>query len=243
MSSRRRNAAKRLVEWLESDEGAATPLVDIGRALAHHNHGRTRSVVMARFPRGRHQGYEGGRRGQSNPIVFTADAPDATSAVWLLSGFGSQHRKMAKQLYLENPVFRKHVDRVDEYDTARAGLLDRRDLPRRRADLRHRDQSGRDLHDQVALADTMRHFGAEPGYWCPTRWGGVGRLHQRRAFAGGRHSRHLPAFAPDGRGGGDAAGRRHPPDGPVEYSAEDITSVLVDYPDLGSASMRHRRTP
>ena len=114
---------------------------------------------------------EGGRRGKSNPIVFTADAPDATSAVWLLSGFGSQHRKMVKQLYLENPVFRKHVDRVDEYV--------QRELGYSIAEIFLDDEQTYGIETsqvgictiQVALADTMRHFGAEPGVLVPHSMG------------------------------------------------------------------------
>ena len=97
---------------------------------------------------------------------------------------------------------------------------------------------------QVALADTMRHFGAEPGVLAPHSMGRRRPAYiSGRAFAGGRHSRHLPAFAPDGRGEATLQGDDIRLMALVEYSAEDITSVPVDYPTRRSASMRHRRTP
>ena len=233
VSSRRRNAAKRLVEWLESDEGAATPLVDIGRALAHRNHGRTRSVVMARSHEDAIKGMKAVAEGKSNPIVFTADAPDATSAVWLLSGFGSQHRKMAKQLYLENPVFRKHVDRVDEYV--------QRELGYSIAEIFLDDEQTYGIETsqvgiytiQVALADTMRHFGAEPGVLVPHSMGEASAAYISGGLSLADATRvicqrsRLMAEGEATLQGDDIRLMAL-----VEYSAEDITSVLVDYPDL-----------
>ncbi len=113
LPSRRRKSAADLADWLETDEAKATPLVDIGRTLAHRNHGRTRSVVMARTHDEALKGLRAIADNKNSPIVYTCDSPDSASAVWLLSGFGSQHRKMAKQLYTENPVFAAAVDKVD----------------------------------------------------------------------------------------------------------------------------------
>ncbi|WP_279106875.1 type I polyketide synthase, partial [Gordonia paraffinivorans] len=99
LPSRRRKTAADLLEWLESEESRSTPLADIGRALAHRNHGRSRAVVMARTHEDAVKGVRAVAEGKANPLVYSADSPDSASAVWLLSGFGSQHRKMAKQLY------------------------------------------------------------------------------------------------------------------------------------------------
>ncbi|GAB09834.1 polyketide synthase Pks13 [Gordonia araii NBRC 100433] len=233
VSSRRRKAAKRLVEWLESDEGRNTPLVDIGRALAHRNHGRTRSVVMARSHEDAIKGMTAVAEGKSNPIVYTAEAPDPASAVWLLSGFGSQHRKMAKQLYLENPVFKKYVDRVDEYV--------QRELGYSIAEMFLDDAQTYGIETsqvgiytiQVALADTMRHFGAVPGVLVPHSMGEASAAY----ISGGlsledatrvicQRSRLM------GEGESMLAGDDIRLMALVEYSAEDIEGVLVDYPDL-----------
>ncbi|MFT3898693.1 MAG: polyketide synthase Pks13 [Gordonia sp. (in: high G+C Gram-positive bacteria)] len=233
VSSRRRKAAKALVEWLESDEGKNTPLVDIGRALAHRNHGRTRSVVMARSHEDALKGMTAIAEGKNNPLVYTADAPDAASAVWLLSGFGSQHRKMAKQLYLENPVFKKHVDRVDEYI--------QRELGYSMAELFLDDSQTYEIETaqigiytiQVALADTMRHFGADPGVLVPHSMGeasaayisgGLSLADATRVIC--QRSRLM------GEGNDMLEGDNIRRMALVEYSAEDIEGVLTDYPDL-----------
>ncbi|MFT4199744.1 polyketide synthase Pks13 [Gordonia sp. (in: high G+C Gram-positive bacteria)] len=233
VSSRRRKAAKELLAWLESDEGRNTPLVDIGRALAHRNHGRTRSVVMARSHEDAIKGMTAIAEGKNNPIVYTAEAPDAASAVWLLSGFGSQHRKMAKQLYLENPVFKKYVDRVDVHI--------QRELGYSMAELFLDDAQTYEIETaqvgiytiQVALADTMRHFGAEPGVLVPHSMGEASAAY----ISGGlsledatrvicQRSRLM------GEGNDMLEGDNIRRMALVEYSAEDIEGVLSDYPDL-----------
>ncbi|WP_040518592.1 polyketide synthase Pks13 [Gordonia neofelifaecis] len=233
LASRRRKAAADLVEWLESDEGKQTPLVQIGRALAHRNHGRTRSVVMARTHEDAVKGMRAVADGKALPFVYTCDSPDAASAVWLLSGFGSQHRKMAKQLYTENPVFAKYADRVDEYIQRELGysmveifLDDARTYEIETAQI--------GIYTiQVALADTMRHYGAEPGVLVPHSMGEASAAY----ISGGlsledatrvicQRSRLM------GEGEAMLTGDAVRFMALVEYSADDINDVLVDYPDL-----------
>ncbi|AUH67369.1 polyketide synthase Pks13 [Gordonia sp. PS3] len=233
LASRRRKAAAELVEWLESDEGRQTPLAEIGRALAHRNHGRTRSVVMARTYEDAVKGMRAVAEGKSLPFVYTCDSPDAASAVWLLSGFGSQHRKMAKQLYTENPVFAKYADRVDAYIQRELGysmveifLDDARTYEIETAQI--------GIYTiQVALADTMRHYGAEPGVLVPHSMGEASAAY----ISGGlsledatrvicQRSRLM------GEGEAMLTGDAVRFMALVEYSAEDINDVLVDYPDL-----------
>ncbi|MGB3602342.1 MAG: polyketide synthase Pks13 [Gordonia sp. (in: high G+C Gram-positive bacteria)] len=233
LASRRRKAAADLLEWLESDEGQATPLVEIGRALAHRNHGRTRSVVMARTMEDAVKGVRAVAEGKALPFVYTCDAPDAASAAWLLSGFGSQHRKMAKQLYLENPVFAKHADRVD--------AIIQRELGYSMVDIFLDDEKTYEIETaqigiytiQVALADTMRHFGAEPGVLVPHSMGEASAAY----ISGGlsledatrvicQRSRLM------GEGEAMLTGDAVRYMALVEYSADDITGVLTDFPDL-----------
>ena len=231
--SRRKAAAADLVEWLESDEGRATPLADIGRALAHRNHGRTRAVVMARTHDDAITGMRAVADGKANPLVFSANAPDAASAVWLLSGFGSQHRKMAKQLYTENPVFAKYVDRVDEYVQNELGYSI--------AEMFLDDEQTYGIETaqvgiytiQVALADLLRHHGAEPGVLVPHSMGEASAAY----ISGGlsledatrvicQRSRLM------GEGEATLEGDDIRLMALVEYSADDITGVLEDFPDL-----------
>ncbi|AZG46846.1 polyketide synthase Pks13 [Gordonia insulae] len=233
LPSRRRKYAADLLEWLESEAGQATPLVDIGRALAHRNHGRSRSVVMARTHDDAVAGVRAIADGKNNPLVYSADAPDAASAVWLLSGFGSQHRKMAKQLYTENPVFAKYVDRVDEYVQNELGYSI--------AEMFLDDEQTYGIETsqvgiytiQVALADTLRHFGAEPGVLVPHSMGEASAAY----ISGGlsledatrvicQRSRLM------GEGESMLTGDDIWSMALVEYSAEDIEGVLVDFPQL-----------
>ena len=233
LASRRRKSAADLLAWLESDEGKATPLVDIGRTLAHRNHGRTRSVVMARTYEDAVKGVRAVADGKALPFVYTCDAPDAASAVWLLSGFGSQHRKMAKQLYTENPVFAKYADRVDAiierelgYSMVEIFLDDEQTYAIETA------QIGIYLI-QVALADTMAHHGATPGVLVPHSMGEASAAY----LSGGlsledatrvicQRSRLM------GEGESMLVGDDIRLMALVEYSADDINDVLVDFPDL-----------
>ncbi|NED68398.1 type I polyketide synthase, partial [Streptomyces sp. SID10244] len=211
----------------------ATSLADIGRALAHRNHGRSRAVVMARSHEDAVTGLRAIAEGKNNPLVYSADSPDAASAVWLLSGFGSQHRKMAKQLYTENPVFKKYVDRVDAFVENELGYSI--------AEMFLDDEQTYGIETsqvgiytiQVALADTLRHFGAEPGVLVPHSMGEASAAY----ISGGlsledatrvicQRSRLM------GEGESMLTGDDIRLMALVEYSAEDISDVLVDYPDL-----------
>ena len=233
LPSRRRKAAADLLEWLESDAGQSTPLADIGRALSRRNHGRSRAVVMARTHDDAVKGVRAVAEGKANPIVYSADSPDAASAVWLLSGFGSQHRKMAKQLYQENPVFAKYVDRVDEYVQNELGYsITEMFLDDAQTYGIETSQVG--IYTiQVALADTLRHFGAEPGVLVPHSMGeasaayisgGLSLADATRVIC--QRSRLM------GEGESMLAGDDIRLMALVEYSAQDINDVLVDYPDL-----------
>uniref|UniRef100_UPI003D8B35C1 polyketide synthase Pks13 n=1 Tax=Gordonia sp. B7-2 TaxID=3420932 RepID=UPI003D8B35C1 len=233
LPSRRRKAAADLLEWLESEAGQSTPLADIGRALAHRNHGRSRAVVMARTHEDAVKGVRAVAEGKANPSVYAFDSPDAASAVWLLSGFGSQHRKMAKQLYTENPVFKKYVDRVDEYIQNELGYSI--------AEMFLDDEQTYGIETsqvgiytiQVALADTLRHFGAEPGVLVPHSMGEAsaayisGGLSLQDATRVICQRSRLMAEGEATLTGDDIRLMAL-----VEYSADDIEGVLVDYPDL-----------
>ena len=233
LPSRRKKAAADLADWLETDEGRNTPLVEIGRSLSRRNHGRTRSVVMARTHEDALKGVRAVADGKVAPNVYTSDSPDATSAAWLLSGYGSQHRKMAKQLYAENPVFAKYVDMVDEHVQNELGYSI--------AEVITDDAQTYELESsqvgiytiQVALYETLKHYGAEPGVLVPHSMGEASAAY----ISGGlsledatrvicQRSRLM------GEGSEMLTGDDIRPMAIVEYSADDINDVLVDYPDL-----------
>ncbi|MBD0022252.1 acyltransferase domain-containing protein [Gordonia pseudamarae] len=233
LPSRRRKSAADIADWLETEAGQSASLVSVGRTLASRNHGRSRAVVMARSHEDAIKGLRAIADGKSNPIVYSADAPDAASAVWLLSGYGSQHRKMAKQLYTENPVFARYLDRVDEFIDNELGY--------KIADLVLDDEETYNSESaqvgiyaiQVSLADTLRHFGAEPGVLVPHSMGEASA-----AYISGGLSLEDATRVICQRSRLMAEGEASLSEDEVrnmalvEYSADDIRNVLVDFPDL-----------
>ncbi|MFD6398828.1 polyketide synthase Pks13 [Nocardia sp. NPDC060249] len=120
LPSRRKRAAAELADWLEG-AGKDVPLTDVARSLAKRSHQRSRGVVVAKTREEAVAGLRAIAEGKPGAGVFTADAPASNGPIWVFSGFGSQHRKMAKQLYGENAIFRKTVDEVDELVQDEAG--------------------------------------------------------------------------------------------------------------------------
>ena len=112
--------AGQIADWLEAQDDS----VDLGavaRTLAARNHGRSRGAVVGHTRDELVAGLRALAAGDPGPGVFSADAPAGTGDVWVFSGFGSQHRKMAKELYLSNPLFASCLDAVDELIDFEAG--------------------------------------------------------------------------------------------------------------------------
>ncbi|WP_084478523.1 polyketide synthase Pks13 [Nocardia jejuensis] len=233
LPSRRKRAAKDLADWLESEAGQATPLEDVARSLAKRNHGRSRGVVVATTREEAIAGLRAIEAGKPGAGVFTADAPSARGALWVMAGFGAQHRKMGKQLYTENSIFRKAVDQVDELVVDEAGysivemILD--------------DSQDYDIGTgqvgtftiQVGLASVLRAHGAEAE-------GIVG--HSQGEVAGAYISGGLPledaVRVICARSRLMAEGEAMLTDDQVrnmallEYSTEDIERLRVEFPDI-----------
>jgi polyketide synthase 13 len=113
LTSRKRATAEELADWIDSPEGRASSLESIGRSLSRRNHGRSRAVVLARDHDEAVKGLRAVAEGKQNPNVFSADGPVTNGPVWVLAGFGAQHRKMAKSLYLRNETFAEWINKVD----------------------------------------------------------------------------------------------------------------------------------
>lgn len=233
LPSRRRKAAARLAEWL-TKEGADVPLVDIGRTLAHRNHGRTRSVVLARNHAEAIKGLTAIAEDKPGANVFTSDSPDTGGAAWILSGFGSQHRKMAKQLYLSNAVFKKYYDRVNEVILEESGndyvemMLDDS------FDFQNIEHSQVGIFAiQVALHDYLKDRGAHADVVIGHSMGEVSAAY----IAGGlsledavRVICHRSRLM--GEGNEMLAGEWIRRMAIVEYSAKDIDDVIKEHPEL-----------
>ena len=130
LTSRKKAAAAELADWIDSPEGRASSLESIGRSLSRRNHGRSRAVVLAHDHDEAIKGLRALADGKQNPNVFTADGPVTNGPVWVLAGFGAQHRKMAKSLYLRDEVFAEWINKVDALVQDERGLLGRRADPR-----------------------------------------------------------------------------------------------------------------
>ncbi|MEV6656853.1 polyketide synthase Pks13 [Nocardia fluminea] len=161
LPSRRKRAATELADWLEG-AGKDVPLADVARSLAKRSHQRSRGVVVAKTREEAVAGLRAIAEGKPGAGVFTADSPASNGPVWVFSGFGSQHRKMAKQLYGENAIFRKTVDEVDELVQDEAGYSIR--------EMFLDDEQDYDVGTcqvgiftiQLGLAALLRAHGAEP---------------------------------------------------------------------------------
>ncbi len=113
LTSRKKATAAELADWIDSPEGRASSLESIGRSLSRRNHGRSRAVVLAHDHDEAVKGLRAVAEGKQNPNVFSADGPVTNGPVWVLAGFGAQHRKMAKSLYLRNETFAEWINKVD----------------------------------------------------------------------------------------------------------------------------------
>lgn len=233
MPSRRRRAAEDLANWLETEEGSRTPLADVARTLAKRNHGRSRAVVIAKNRAEAVTGLRAVAAGKPAPGVLTADAPAAKGPVWVFSGYGSQHRKMAKQLYIENSVFRAAVDEVDALIEDEAGYSMKEKFLDDSLDYDVETSQVGIFTIQVALAKTLRHHGAEPSALVGHSMGEAAAAY----VSGGLSledavrvicSRSRLMGEAEGLLEGDAIRLM----ALVEYSSEEIEKVLPDFPNL-----------
>ena len=113
LTSRKRAAAGELADWIDSPEGRASSLESIGRSLSRRNHGRSRAVVLAHDHDEAVKGLRALAEGKQSPLVLAADGPVTNGPVWVLAGFGAQHRKMGKSLYLRDEIFAEWINKVD----------------------------------------------------------------------------------------------------------------------------------
>ncbi|GGK55547.1 polyketide synthase Pks13 [Nocardia camponoti] len=161
LPSRRKRAAAELADWLEGP-GADVPLTDVARSLAKRSHQRSRGVVLAKTHEEAIAGLRAIAEGKPGAGVFTADSPASNPPVWVMCGFGAQHRKMSKQLYGENAIFRKTVDEVDELVQDEAGYSIREMFLDDEQDYDVGTCQVGIFTTQLGLAAVLRAHGAEP---------------------------------------------------------------------------------
>lgn len=233
LPSRRRRAATELADWLETEAGQATPLADVARALAKRSHWRSRGVVLAKTHEEAIAGLRQLAANKPGPGVFSADAPAAQGAIWVLSGFGAQHRKMGKQLYAENAIFRRTVDEVDELVQDEAGYSIREMLLDDGQDYDVGTSQVGIFTIQIGLAALLRAHGAEPAAVVGHSMGEVAGAY----IAGGLALEDaVRVICARSRLMGEGEAMITDDDvrnmALVELSAADVADLLQDYPDV-----------
>ncbi|MDV8002099.1 polyketide synthase Pks13 [Rhodococcus sp. IEGM 1408] len=234
LPSRRKATAGQIADWLEAQDDS----VDLGavaRTLATRNHGRSRGAVVGHTRAELVAGLRALAAGDPGPGVFSADGPAGTGDVWVFSGFGAQHRKMAKELYLSNPLFASCLDAVDELIDFEAGY--------RMVEMFLDDSVTYEVENaqvgifaiQVALIDTLRELGAKPEAVIGHSMGEVAA-----AYAAGGLSLEdaVRVICVRSRLMGDAEGQVSDADAGamalVEYSADEVAQIIADNPQFAS---------
>lgn len=233
LTSRKKAAAAELADWMESAEGQASSLESIGRSLSRRNHGRSRAVVLAHDHEEAIKGLRAIAEGKQRPNVFSTDGPVTNGPVWVLAGFGAQHRKMGKSLYLRNPVFAEWIEKVDAlvqdelgYSVLELILDDSQDYGIETTQVTI-------FAIQIALGELLKHHGAKPGAVVGQSLGEAASAY----FAGGlslRDATRTICSRSHLMGEGEAMlfGEYIRLMALVEYSADEIKTVFSDFPDL-----------
>ena len=233
LTSRKKAAAAELADWIESPEGQASSLESIGRSLSRRNHGRSRAVVLAHDHEEAVKGLRAIAEGKQRPNVFSADGPVTNGPVWVLAGFGAQHRKMGKSLYLRDEVFAEWIEKVDAlvqdelgYSVLELILDDSQDYGIETTQVTI-------FAIQIALGELLKHHGAKPGAVVGQSLGEAAAAH----FAGGlslRDATRTICSRSHLMGEGEAMlfGEYIRLMALVEYSADEIKTVFSDFPDL-----------
>lgn len=107
--------------------------------------------------------------GKQHPSVLSADGPVTNGPVWVLAGFGAQHRKMGKSLYLRNEVFAEWINKVDAliqdergYSILELILDDNVDYTDATCEYPIEVVQLVIFAIQIALGELLRHHGAKP---------------------------------------------------------------------------------
>ncbi|OBI13193.1 polyketide synthase [Mycobacterium sp. E2462] len=233
LTSRKKAAAAELADWMESPEGQASSLESIGRALSRRNHGRSRAVVLAHDHEEAIKGLRAVAEGKQRPGVFSADGPVTSGPVWAMAGFGAQHRKMGKSLYLRNEVFAEWIEKVD------ALIQDERGYSVLELILDDSHEYGIETSNvvifaiQIALGELLKHHGAKPAAVIGQSLGEPASAY----FAGGlslADAARVIASRSHLMGEGEAMlfGEYIRFMALVEYSADELKTVFADFPGL-----------
>lgn len=240
LTSRKRAAAAELADWIDSPQGRASSLESIGRALSRRNHGRSRAVVMAHDHDEAVKGLRAIAEGKQSPLVFAADGPVSNGPVWVLAGFGAQHRKMGKSLYLRDEVFAEWINKVDSliqdergYSILELILDDSIDYTDETCEYPIEKVQLVIFAIQVALGELLKHHGAKPAALVGQSLGEAAAAYFSGGLSLADATRTICARSHlMGEGEAMLFGEYIRLMALVEYSADEIAEVFSDFPDL-----------
>ncbi|UMB69884.1 polyketide synthase Pks13 [Mycobacterium paraterrae] len=233
LTSRKRAAAAELADWMESPEGQASSLESIGRALSRRNHGRSRAVVLAHDHEEAIKGLRALAEGKQKPYVFSTDGPATNGPVWAMAGFGAQHRKMGKNLYLRNEIFAEWIDKVDSLIQDERGYSILELILDDSVDYGIETSNVVIFAIQIGLGELLKHHGAKPAAVIGQSLGEPASAY----FAGGlslADATRVICSRSHLMGEGEAMlfGEYIRFMALVEYSADELKTVFGDFPGL-----------
>jgi polyketide synthase 13 len=240
LTSRKKAAAAELADWIDSEAGRASSLESIGRSLSRRNHGRSRAVVLAHDHDEAVKGLRAIAEGKQSPLVLSADGPVTNGPVWVLAGFGAQHRKMGKDLYLRNEVFAEWINKVDAhiqdergYSVVELILDDAIDYTNETCEYPIEVVQTVIFAIQIALGELLKHHGANPGAVVGQSLGEAAAAYFSGGLSLADATRTICSRAHlMGEGEAMLFGEYIRLMALVEYSADEIKTVFSDFPGL-----------
>ncbi|WP_162464400.1 MULTISPECIES: polyketide synthase Pks13 [unclassified Mycolicibacterium] len=240
LSSRKKVAAAELADWIDSEEGRASSLESIGRSLSRRNHGRSRAVVLAHDHDEAIKGLRAIAEGKQHPTVISADGPVTNGPVWVLAGFGAQHRKMGKSLYLRDDTFAEWINKVDAhiqdergYSVVELILDDAIDYTNDTCEYPIEVVQTVIFALQIALGEFLKAHGAKPGAVVGQSLGEAAAAYFSGGLSLADATRTICSRAHlMGEGEAMLFGEYIRLMALVEYSADEIKTVFADYPGL-----------
>ncbi|WP_372517276.1 polyketide synthase Pks13 [Mycobacterium hackensackense] len=240
LTSRKKSAAAELADWIDSEEGRASSLESIGRSLSKRNHGRSRAVVLAHDHDEAVKGLRAVAEGKQSPLVLAADGPVTNGPVWVLAGFGAQHRKMGKSLYLRDEVFAEWINKVDAhiqdergYSVVELILDDAIDYTNETCEYPIEVVQTVIFAIQIALGELLKHHGAKPAAVVGQSLGEAAAAYFSGGLSLADATRTICSRAHlMGEGEAMLFGDYIRLMALVEYSAEEIKTVFSDFPGL-----------
>ncbi|MGJ5803581.1 beta-ketoacyl synthase N-terminal-like domain-containing protein [Streptomyces europaeiscabiei] len=163
-TTRVRDTAARLADWLATPEGGAAHPADVARTLAGRaGRGSVRAAIVAGGRAELADGLDALADGRPHARVMVGDRDLAgRGPVWVFSGYGSQWSGMGRRLLAEEPAFAAAVEKLDAQLAPECGLS-LYDHLAAGGDLDRLEVAQPVLFGlQLALAELWRAHGVEP---------------------------------------------------------------------------------